>query len=145
MKKLVLILGLLLTLNSCFYSKSEPVERQEFVNPIFSKPLFAYGRTSWNTILTPNSISESPDDFSSPDSYIEKHSCKLLENGFDNIKYSCTICHQYLLELGLETKENNCYSNIIIYQITDDGFIEKKSFEPYHNTPYSIQHLILKK
>ena len=141
MKKIAVVLGWISALSSCSYLKSESVEQQEFVNPIFNKPLLAYSRTSWNTMLMPNSVSESPDDFSFPEAYIEKHNCKLLENEFDHIKYSCTICHQYLLELGLETKEDNCYHNIIIYQITDDGLIRKTSFDPKRPDFQSIENL----
>ncbi|MBR1601349.1 hypothetical protein IJ750_06555 [bacterium] len=116
----------------------------EFVNPIFNKPLHAYGRNSWNTLLTPNSITVSPDDFSNPEAYIEKYDCKLLENEQDHIKYSCIICHSYLVELGLETKENNCYHGIIIYQTTDRELIEELSFEPDEQEPHTIDHLITK-
>ena len=140
MKKIALILGLLLTLSSCSYSKNESVKQQEFVNPIFNKPLFAYGKTSWNTILTFNSIAESPDDFSNPEAYIEKHSCKLLENEEHYIKFLCNICYQDILI----TNKINCSTKIIIYQIADDGFIEKQSFRPHEQEPFSIEHLITK-
>lgn len=138
MKKIVLILGLLLTLSSCSYLKSSSVKQQEFVNPIFNKPLFAYGRTSWNTILTPVSITESPDDFSSPDAYIEKHICNLLENEKDYIKFLCNLCYQDILIAD----KTNCSMKIIIYKITNNNLIEKKSFKLHEHEPYSINHLI---
>ena len=140
MKKLVLILGFLLTLSNCSYSQSSSDKQQGFVNPIFNKPLFAYGKTSWNTILTPNSISESPDDFSSPGAYIEKHNCELLENKSHFIKYFCNVCHPDILHKN----KPSCSLKIIIYQITTDGFIEKQSFRLGEQEPYSIEHLIIK-
>ena len=140
MKKLVLILGILSTLSSYSYSKSISVKQQEFVNQIFNKPLFAYGRTSWNTILTPTSITESPDNFSNPDAHIEKHNCKLLENENNHIKYFCNVCHPDILN---ENKPSCSFENII-YRITNDGFIEKQSFTPHEQEPYSIDYLITK-
>ena len=93
MKKFVLALGLisLLGINGCF-------AEEQFVNPVFNKTLYAYSRTSWNTLLTPSSITQSPDNFSDSDAYIEKHSCELLENEFDHIKYKCNLCYQAFLE-----------------------------------------------
>ena len=129
MKKFSIILFALLNICGCT-RLNNPMQKQMFVNPIFSKPLLAYGRTSWNTILTPNRITVSPDDFSNPEAYIEKYDCELLENKQTHVKYSCNVCHQYLLELGLDTKENTCYPNIIIYKITDNGLVKKTSFNP---------------
>ena len=139
MKKFVLSLGLFLAFsaNAC---AEDTINKQEFVNPIFNKTLYVYGRTSWNTILTFNSISESPDDFSASDAYIEKHSCKLLENEFDHIKYSCNVCYPDILNHN----KQHCSPTIIVYQISDDGFIRKYSFELDRQEPYSIQTLITK-
>ena len=93
MKKFVLVWGLisLLSINNCF-------AEEQFVNPIFNKTLYAYSRTSWNTLLTLSSITQSPDNFSDSDAYIEKHSCELLENEFDHIKYKCNLCYQAFLK-----------------------------------------------
>lgn len=141
MKKFVLIFGMILlipVLNAC--EKNKKTDTEKFVNPIFNKPLFAYGRTSWNTILTPNSITESPDNFSDSDVYIEKHNCKLIENVNNHIKYFCNVCHPDILN---ENKPS-CSSENIIYRITNDGFIEKQSFNPHEQEPYSIEYLITK-
>ena len=140
MKKFVLILVVLLVsvLNGC--AKDKNTRKQEFVNPIFNKPLFAYGRTSWNTLLTPKNISETPDNFSDEGAYIEKHNCKLLENENNHIKYICNICYPDLLMHD----KINCSVKIIIYKITDNGFIEEQSFRPREQEPYSIDYLITK-
>lgn len=140
MKKLVLILGFLLTLSNCSYSQSSSEKQQEFVNPIFNKPLFAYGKTSWNTILTPNSVTVSPNNFSSPDAYIEQYPCELLDNIHDYVKYNCTICYGYLSKL----EDKDCYHNIIIYQITTDGKIKETTFNPKRPEFKSIEYLITK-
>ena len=140
MKKLVLILGILVVLSSYSYSKSISTEQQEFVNQIFNKPLFAYGRTSWNTILTPNSVTVSPNSFSSPDAYIEHYPCELLKNRHDYVKYNCTICYGYLSKL----EDKDCYHNIIIYQIATDGRIKETTFNPKRPEFQSIDYLITK-
>ena len=140
MKKLVLILGFLLTLSNCSYSQSSSEKQQEFVNPIFNKPLFAYSEQTWNTLLTPNSITESPDDFSDSEAHIEKHNCELLENKSHFIKYFCNVCHPDILHKN----KPSCSLKIIIYQITDNGLIKKQSFRLHEKEPYSIEHLIIK-
>ena len=140
MKKLVLILSVLLALVLSACEKDKNSKTHEFVNPIFNKPLFAYGRTSWNTLLTPNSITESPDDFSDSDAYIEKHNCKLIENENNHIKYFCNVCHPDVLN---ENKPS-CSSENIVYRITNDGLIKKQSFRLHEKEPYSIEHLIIK-
>ena len=139
MKKFALILGLVLSLGVNACAKND-VNKQEFVNPIFNKTLFAYGRTSWNTILTPNSVTESPDDFSNPDAYIEKHNCKLQVNKRDYIKFLCNVCYQDILIAD----KINCSRKNILYKIADDGLIEKQSFRLHDQEPYSIDHLITK-
>lgn len=138
MKKIVLILGLCLNVCACMQTDNF-TQKQEFVNPVFNKLLLAYGRTSWNTLLTPTSVTISPDNFSNPDAYIEKYDCQLLENEQDHIKYDCIICNPYLVKVGLATK--NCYPNTIIYQIADDGLVRKLSFKPSKYEPFSIMHL----
>ncbi|MBQ4400258.1 MAG: hypothetical protein II830_03065, partial [Alphaproteobacteria bacterium] len=80
MKKLVLILGFLLTLSNCSYSQSSSEKQQEFVNPIFNKTLYSYSKQTWNTQLSPSSIIASPDNLSDPNAYIEQYPCELLEN-----------------------------------------------------------------
>ena len=139
MKKIVLILGLCLVFNMPAQADDNN-NKQEFVNPIFNQPLLAYGRTSRNTILTLNSIAESLDDFSVPEAHIEKHSCKLLKNEAYYIKFLCNICYQDILIIN----KINCSTQIVIYQITDDGFIEKQSFRLHEQEPFSIEHLITK-
>lgn len=111
--------------------------KQEFVNPIFNKPLLAYSKQTWNNLLTPSNITESLDDFSSPNAHIEKHSCKLQENENNHIKYICNVCYQDLL---IENKIN-CSITIIIYQITDNDLIEKQSFSLHEQEPYLIEFL----
>ena len=69
MKKLVLILGVFAVIAGSVaayfaYNKPKiilpkPIE-QGFKNPLFYRPLEAYGRTSWHTFLTPYSITLTP-------------------------------------------------------------------------------------
>ena len=66
MKKVVLSFICFLTACSSIFGYNK-----EFKNPIFNKTLYAYGKTSWNTMLTPNSVTVSPNNFSSPDAYIQ--------------------------------------------------------------------------
>lgn len=140
MKNMFLIL-IFFSLIGCAWIDIESSNNQEFVNTIFSKPLLAYGRTSWNTILTPNSITESPDDFSSPDAYIEKHDCKLLENQHNYIKYFCNVCHPDILNRN----KIMCSHEVIVYQVNDRGLIEKQSFELDEQEPYSLEYLTIKR
>ena len=135
MKKVVLSFMCFLT--ACSFLSGDD---EKFKNPVFNKTLYAYGRTSWNTMLTSNSISESPDDFSAPDAYIEKHGCKLLENEQDHIKYLCNVCYPELLNHD----KLHCSPTIIVYRMDDDGFIRKHSFRPHEQEPFSIEHLITK-
>lgn len=139
MRKLVLILGLLLILSGC-YTKSESVKQQEFVNPIFNKILLAYSKQTWNTLLSPNSISESPDSFSNPHAHVEKHNCKLLANKQDYIKFLCNVCYQDILIAD----KINCSIETILYKITNDGLIEKQSFRPHEQEPFSLEYFVAK-
>ena len=137
MKKFIWILSvsLISILNACTIDKSSGT--QVFVNPIFNKTLHGYSEQTWNAQLSPNSISESPDDFSAPDAYIEKHSCKLLENEQNHIKFSCNVCSPEILNHD----KLYCSPTIIVYQINDDGFIRKYSFDLDRQEPYSIETL----
>lgn len=133
MKKFVLALGLisLLGINGCF-------AEEQFVNPVFNKTLYAYSRTSWNTLLTPSSITQSPDNFSDSDAYIEKHSCELLENEFDHIKYKCNLCYQAFFE-----KEKTCSETIVLFKILDDGKIQALFFNPGKHHYYGTEHFVV--
>ena len=139
MRKFVLILGVCLA----FAAKAQTediINKQKFVNPIFNKTLLAYSKQTWNTLLSPNSISESPDDFSNPEAHIEKHNCKLLANKQDYIKFLCNVCYQDILIAD----QNNCSIETILYKITDDGFIEKQSFRPHEQEPFSLEYFVTK-
>ncbi|MBR2299448.1 MAG: hypothetical protein IJ870_02605 [Alphaproteobacteria bacterium] len=127
MKKLFFFLTFFFLIDNCF--------AEEFVNPVFNKTLYAYSRGSWNTLLTPNSITEYPSDSSVSDIYTQKHSCKLLENEFDHIKYDCLLCYQAFFE-----KEKNCSEKIIFFRIADNGLIEKQSFKPHSLEYYNLQY-----
>lgn len=160
MKKFVLILGLFLfqcanawaddtyqikndiapNINNVQVQKTNSAKEQEFVNPIFNKTLLAYSKQTWNTLLSPNSISESPDNFSDPDAHIEKHNCKLLVNKQDYIKFLCNVCYQDILIAN----KINCSIENILYKITDDGLIEKQSFRLQEPEPYSREFFITK-
>jgi len=89
MRNFVLILGLLLTLSNCSYSKSLSVKQQKFVNPIFYQPLEPLSITVGWTYLTPNTI-----DFRTP---LDKNivdstgQCELIENEQDHITLLCDI------------------------------------------------------
>ena len=137
MKNMFLIL-IVFSLIGCAWINIESSNKQEFKNPIFSKPLLAYGRTSWNTILTPNSITVSPDDFSNSGAYIEKYDCKLLENEHKHIKYFCNVCRPDILN----SNKTSCSLEIIVFQITNNGLVKELTFNPNESEPYSIQHLI---
>ena len=132
MKNFILILGLfsLLIINDCF--------AEEFVNPVFNKTLHAYSRDSWNTLLTPSSITEYPPDSSVSGIDTQKHSCKLLENEFDHIKYDCHLCYQAFFE-----KEKTCFESIILFKILDDGKIQELSFEHGRKDYYSREHFVI--
>ena len=131
MKKFVFVWGLisLLSINNCF-------AEEQFVNPIFNKTLYAYSRTSWNTLLTPSSITQSPDNFSDSDAYIEKHSCELLENEFDHIKYKCNLCYQAFFE----KEKPDCSEKIVFFRIIDNKRIEKQSFKPHSLEYYNLEY-----
>ena len=128
MKKLFFLLTFFFLINNCF--------AEEFVNPVFNKTLYAYSRGSWNTLLTPNSITEYPSDSSVSDIYTQKHSCKLLENEFDHIKYNCTLCYKFFFE----EKERSFEEKIIFFRITDNGLIEEQSFKPHSLEYYNLQY-----
>lgn len=140
MKKFVLVWGLisLLGINGCFAEK-------QFVNPLFNKTLYAYSRGSWNTLLTPSTITEYPPDSSVSGIDTQKHSCKLLENEFDHIKYDCHLCYQAFFE-----KEKTCFESIILFKILNDGKIQALSFDPgkdihypEKDTYYSREHFVI--
>ena len=130
MKKLFFLLTFFFLINNCF--------AEEFVNPVFNKTLYAYSRGSWNTLLTPNSITEYPFDSSISDIYTQKHSCKLLENEFDHIKYDCLLCYQAFFE-----KEKTCFESIILFKILDNGKIQKLCFEHGREDYYSREHFLI--
>ena len=87
MKKFALIFGvlLILVLSGCVKDKNPNTE--EFVNPLFNKPLEPLSNMSTMTYLTPTSIKIM--------SYYDKNEvamtgqCKLLENRKDFIKMLC--------------------------------------------------------
>lgn len=139
MKKLFLILVFSLVLGDCGWVSRKFSGKQEFVNPIFNGTLWAYSRTSWNTRLTFNSISVTPDDFSSPDAYIEKYDCKLLENESDHIKYFCNVCHPAILDAN----KLSCALRVIVYEI-DGDFIRVKYFDPGKREPFGSETLTVK-
>lgn len=134
MKKFVLVLCLisLLGVNNCF-------AEEQFVNPIFNKTLYAYSRDSWNTLLTPSSITEYPPDSSVSDIYTQKHSCELIENEFDHIKYKCNLCYKFFFE----EKEPDCSEKIVLFKILDDGKIQQLCFDPGKTHYYSREHFIV--
>ena len=112
--------------------------QEQFVNPVFNKTLYAYSRGSWNTLLTPNSITEYPPDSSVSGVDTQKHSCKLLENEFDHIKYDCHLCYQAFFE-----KEKTCFESIILFKILDDEKIQKLNFRPDKKDYYSREHFVI--
>ena len=139
MKKLFLILVFSLVLGDCGWVSRKFSGKQEFVNPIFNGTLWAYSRNSWNTRLTFNSISVTPDDFSSPDAYIVKHDCKLLENESDHIKYFCNVCYPAISN----DNKIDCSPMDIAYEI-DGDFIRVKYFDPGKQEPFGSETLTVK-
>lgn len=98
MKKIALILGLFLVLNSNTFAKTDnnaqihvstKIGEQKFVNPIFYQPLRPLGRTSTLTYITPTSIEgRTPLD----DNLVAlTGKCKLLENKQNFVKLICDI------------------------------------------------------
>ncbi len=88
MKKLVLILGLVLSLGANARA-DDNVNKQEFVNPIFYQPLEPLSRTSTWTYLTPISIkSMTPLD---KNKVAMTGECELVENQQDHIALLCDI------------------------------------------------------
>jgi len=88
MKKLVLILGLFLSLGANARA-DDNVNKQEFVNPIFYQPLEPLSSTVGWTYLTPKTIDfRTPLDKNLVDSTGE---CELVENQQDHITMLCDI------------------------------------------------------
>ena len=55
MKKLVLILGLFVTLNTNVWAE-DTINKQEFVNPIFNQPLHGYSKGIGDIYISPTQI-----------------------------------------------------------------------------------------
>ena len=108
MKKLVLILGLVLSLGANARA-DDNVNKQEFVNPIFYQPLEPLSRTSTWTYLTPTSVkSMTPLD---KNKVAMTGECELVENQQDHITLLCDIFWH--------NPEGNGGKSIIIYSIKD--------------------------
>ena len=108
MKKLVLILGLFLSLGANARA-DDNVNKQEFVNPIFYQPLEPLSSTVGWTYLTPKTIDfRTPLDKNLVDSTGE---CELVENQQDHITMLCDIFWH--------NPEENGGKSIIIYSIKD--------------------------
>lgn len=132
MKKIIFFFIFLFSINNCF-------AEEQFVNPVFNKTLYAYSRGSWDTLLTPTTLIETPDNFSDDNPYMNKHSCELLENEFDHIKYKCNLCYKFFFE----EKEPNCSEKIVLFKILDDGKIQKLCFNPGKTHYYSREHFVV--
>ena len=136
MKKFVLILGLLVAIAALIaalfvYNKPKitlpkPVE-QGFKNPLFYRPLEAYGRTSWHTFLTPYSVTMTPpfdEAKETSDVIAESYSCNLIENEQDHIKYDCYVCAEFIT---YQPCHRECQNFIIKrYDEYGEGYIIKQ-------------------
>lgn len=150
MKKFVLILGLFVVivgLVTAFFAYNKPeislpqsVE-QGFKNPLFYRPLEAYGRTSWHTFLTPYSITMTPpfdDAKETSDVIAESYSCNLIENEQNHVKYDCYVCAEFIT---YKPCHRACQDFIIKrYDEYDRGYIIKKD-----DCTGNLEHFIIRK
>ena len=149
MKKLVLIFGLFAVIvgsvaayfayNNPKIILSKPIE-QGFKNPLFYRPLEAYGRTSWHTFLTPYSITLTPpfDEAKKTSKVIaESYLCNLIENEDDHIKYDCYVCAEFIT---YQPCHRECHNFIIKrYDEYGKGYIIKKD-----DCTGNLEHFIIK-
>lgn len=106
MQKFVLILGIIIAvgISAIFIHNQNKIYlpqsvEQGFKNPLFYRPLKAYGRTSWHTFLTPTSITKTPpfdEAKKTSDVIAESYFCDLIENEHDHIKYDCYVCAEFI-------------------------------------------------
>jgi hypothetical protein len=96
MKKIALILGLFLVLNSNTFAKTDnnaqihvstKIGEQKFVNPIFYQPLRPLSSTTGWAYLTPTSVTFST--LSDKNKITNKGKCSLIENKQDRITLKC--------------------------------------------------------
>ena len=129
MKKFVWILGIIIAVgisaafiyNQNKISLPKPIE-QGFKNPLFYRPLEAYGRTSWHTFLTPTSITKTPpfdEAKKTSDVRAESYFCDLIENEDDHIKYDCYVCAEFITY-------QPCHRECIIYELEYDNEFKNK-------------------
>ena len=147
MKKFAFVLCSFLAFSTNAQSKSESINKQEFVNPIFYQPLRPMSMHSGYTYLTPTSIKSMTPLDKNKVSRVGK--CELLENKENYIKLFCKTSWQMFIGGKFETNtSNNVYTyevkkiafegcldiERIIYEITERGN-EKLSTSHYCVTP----------
>jgi len=82
------------------------VQNTPFVNPLFSRTLYALGNSAWDVTLTPTSIIQNC-PWPGKEDWQEVYDCALIDNDYHRVKYHCRICPM----------NGECYSDYVEYEI----------------------------